>query len=613
MTTLSIGYTYYQENSSSFKPTAVNSASTGHMHESLMYADTGDEYEWGWFYDGESGPGNSDRPGDLAVQLIFNKKLEKTPTPHITYTSNEDSYTITATGEGTVTLTVNDQTVTGQGSASITVYRHSTNYSVEATATALGEGKSISDQTTHTIVIVATNDETWRPMTGTYTDGDDPVSFLDEWSNGKLIMFIDQFSVSTFDNEHPDHYDYTVVDPVLEKTSNTATIPVYKTSSKLNSLYTKDEVDNDELGTIFELTPNAVNGTMVYDLKTGNDVYYYGLYRSYLNEPYPEIEQNYRISLLQQSNENSGTLFFTETMSNAVTPKYSHADDESIIKRVDKDYLVCDFQETVTYVPVIWTWGQNTGRTDGINNSYGSDIKEIELGKVDAAIEGFRSNYDPQFGEWPSPDDGVTYCVYAPVINLWGVVPETIIEAHDHDTYEYTPYMYRVWCTYPAARSFKVTSQGWLLDDGKLEAPFRVDSKWTSDSETTIGRKLEHGEDREDCPWAFGVPVYEDPRNVEFIIRFYYKKTVTEGAPSSKRSNREGDEEDEGEVYYVVDTRGNGSGIVTGIESVYSLNEVVSRTYVNAQGMQSDNPFDGVNIVIIRYRDGSTTTTKVIR
>lgn len=619
MTTLSIGYTYYQENSSNFKPTAVNSNSTGHMHESLMYAYDGSGYERGWWYDGESGPGNDDRPGDLAVQLIFNKKLEKTPTPHITYETNEDSYTIIATGDGTVTLTVENETVTGQGSASITVYRHTTNYVVHATATALDEGKSISDPTSSTIVIVATNDLTWRPMTGTYTDGDDPVSFLDELSNGQLIMFIDQFSASTFDNEHPDHYDYTVVDPTLEKTSNTVTIPVYKTSSRLNGLYTKDEVDDDEIGTDLELTPNAVNGTMVYDIKTGNDVYYYGLYRSYLNEDYPEIEQDYRISLLQQSNNQSGIQFFNETMSNPVTPKYGEISD-SVVKRVDKDYVVCDFEETVAYVPVIWTWGQNTGRTDGINNSYGSDIKPIELGMVYAVIEGFRSNYDEtlnpsHYGEWNDTGGNGTYCVYAPVISLWGTVPETIMRANDGDMYEYEPYMYRVWCTYPAARSFRVTSQGYLVDDGPLTAPFRVDSKWTTEDETVIGRKLEHGEDRDDCPWAFGVPVDEDPRNVEFIIRFYYKKKVSEPGlqPGGSKGNRDEGEEDEGEMFYVVDTRGNGQGIVTGIESVFSTSEVLSRTYVNAQGMQSDKPFEGLNIVITRYSDGTTSTTKYVR
>ncbi len=41
--------------------------------------------------------------------------------------------------------------------------------------------------------------------------------------------------------------------------------------------------------------------------------------------------------------------------------------------------------------------------------------------------------------------------------------------------------------------------------------------------------------------------------------------------------------------------------------------EVVSVTYVNSLGMASDKPFDGINIVVTRYSDGTSRTTKVVR
>ena len=41
--------------------------------------------------------------------------------------------------------------------------------------------------------------------------------------------------------------------------------------------------------------------------------------------------------------------------------------------------------------------------------------------------------------------------------------------------------------------------------------------------------------------------------------------------------------------------------------------EVVSTTYINVQGMTSEEPFDGVNIVVTRYNDGTTTISKVVR
>ena len=40
---------------------------------------------------------------------------------------------------------------------------------------------------------------------------------------------------------------------------------------------------------------------------------------------------------------------------------------------------------------------------------------------------------------------------------------------------------------------------------------------------------------------------------------------------------------------------------------------IESVTYVNTHGMTSDQPFDGVNIVVTRYTDGTMSTTKLVR
>jgi hypothetical protein len=67
---------------------------------------------------------------------------------------------------------------------------------------------------------------------------------------------------------------------------------------------------------------------------------------------------------------------------------------------------------------------------------------------------------------------------------------------------------------------------------------------------------------------------------------------------------------------YVVQDKKTPNQIVTAvIETTVDLyhGEVVSVTYVNSLGMTSDKPFDGVNIVITRYSDGTTSTTKVLR
>lgn len=53
--------------------------------------------------------------------------------------------------------------------------------------------------------------------------------------------------------------------------------------------------------------------------------------------------------------------------------------------------------------------------------------------------------------------------------------------------------------------------------------------------------------------------------------------------------------------------------VPTGINGLTTAKKVVSVKYVNVAGMESSTPFQGVNIVVTRYDDGSQSTTKVIK
>ena len=89
-----------------------------------------------------------------------------------------------------------------------------------------------------------------------------------------------------------------------------------------------------------------------------------------------------------------------------------------------------------------------------------------------------------------------------------------------------------------------------------------------------------------------------DGSDISFYVRFYYVK-ANRGTNENK--------------YYVVDATLLWTDIFTGVEEIIGNGEVVAKTYVNAQGIKSDKPFSGLNIVITRYSDGSTKTTKVVR
>ena len=65
---------------------------------------------------------------------------------------------------------------------------------------------------------------------------------------------------------------------------------------------------------------------------------------------------------------------------------------------------------------------------------------------------------------------------------------------------------------------------------------------------------------------------------------------------------------------YPMDLVGDGNDIPTAISSISAGNgEVKSVKYVNVAGMVSDVPFQGVNIVVTEYSDGSRSTSKMLR
>ena len=558
-----------------------------------------------------------------AVVTVTIPALPQTAAPSIGISSQTDNeVVITATGNGTVILNIPGyEPATGNGSASITVPRHMSDYVVTATATAQASGELISPTTTEPITVPGMSNDGWTQMTGTYNNPNDLLSFEVKVGNDTTdIMLIDQFMASTVYNNHPNKYTYVLKETIdgEEMSSTPTSIPVYKTNSTMYSLYTEEEVLADDKYDDNKLMANVLNSEMDYDVVPDHNALYYSLYRGGKDEETPVIDEDHRISQLQKFEDkvdDNVVYYFNENHRSGIAPLYEHIGSQ-IVERIDQDYITGTETDKLSYVPVIWTFGLYTAREDGKNNSYGSDIKNSYLGKVDISVAGYKNDGDSITGQWKD-DHGTTYCVYAPIITLQGHTPE-VVNANDGDTYEYVPYMYRVWCTYENAHNFThvVNPDGKkrLVDAGPIEAPFLIgevtdeDAAWNNTGEEVIiGRALESGESQQ--PWSFGVPVTEPSKNVEFVARFYYKKIVTPAAQVNGLRGNRGD----ARAFAIAEKGGDGKDITTGISELGDITYVVSRTYVNAQGMQSDVPFDGLNIVITRYSDGTTSTTKVVR
>ena len=67
-------------------------------------------------------------------------------------------------------------------------------------------------------------------------------------------------------------------------------------------------------------------------------------------------------------------------------------------------------------------------------------------------------------------------------------------------------------------------------------------------------------------------------------------------------------------IVSLLNFTGVGDQVITAINGIYtdSYREVVGVDYVNVAGMISDKPFQGLNIVVTRYSDGSNTTEKKV-
>ena len=66
-------------------------------------------------------------------------------------------------------------------------------------------------------------------------------------------------------------------------------------------------------------------------------------------------------------------------------------------------------------------------------------------------------------------------------------------------------------------------------------------------------------------------------------------------------------------IIYPINAAANATGTVTAVAEFTTDKAVESVRYYNIMGMESKTPFEGINIVVTRYTDGSTSTTKILR
>lgn len=420
-----------------------------------------------------------------------------------------------------------------------------------------------------------------------------------------------------------------------EARSNMITIPVYKTSMAMKPL-SKEQVDND----IDHRAPIAVKFDINVQHSSKQEIYRYDAYRWAdsddairtiidLSSPV-DNEQD-----IAPNGEADNQVYEYTTKINGVTGEtYPIAQGQRrTVQFVDEFLKDATSADTYSYYPVVEVFApaaavdnNNVDRTD--YNTYGAPkdiaacgVLEVKVPEGAELVGGFT---------WKKGDDRYAYYNVDLRVNK-DEIPEG-----------YEVYRVRAW------RQVDPT----LLDEPLEQFAGRKTETGEYMFENMLGVQETDGEYQQGANMILGSKVIDDvvnPNNgtpitvyrgtfgarkvqttganaqndgcvnkldMNFIVRVYFTpKRVEEeqGGQQAPRLKAEGDTDDRpfyiAEYVYPFTING---GIPTGIETL-TARQVVSEKYYNPAGIESSTPFQGVNIVVTRYSDGSTTTTKILR
>ena len=548
------------------------------------------------------------------VDVGTNNGMGVSKTIAVSGTYLTEDLTVSVSGAGfTVSPTTLSADAVNNGTATVTV-------TYNGTTTATGTLTISSGEVTTTV-----------NLTGTYSTGIAPTA------HGMVRMgtlrIVDQFAEKIpATNDHPYRYTYFLKLATRDTTSSPARVPVQHTGAEMNGYYTHAEMKGDTDPANF-LTEDMLSAEVDMTLSPSSAPYFYTInsvkngvpasvtdynnhYKSYLNVlqrreagDYQEMQAKYNDEI---TNPHKGDIY--------AAGAHDFFDYRAIQAETKDDSL--------SYVPIVWTKGidRHYYVEDSLHNSYGAPIWEVRTGDVMIDQSGTVCQRQVAAnGGWNSTVnytvDGTDYSLYLVSVNAKGILPESNID--------YEPYMFRLWLYDDNAslRNYtwmendnwtKIEDAGaytenggkWKLLDTKMCENWGVDIDGNPvyHADTTYVVTINPGTSANPQSWqnniGFVAPI--SGFTPTLYVRFYYK---IKGAPDPTINGLRGDGDGDNVGYVVL--RGVNPDPGTGVYEIVVNGEVESQIYYNVQGMQSDKPFEGINIVVTRYSNGATTTTKV--
>ncbi|MBQ9822601.1 MAG: chitobiase/beta-hexosaminidase C-terminal domain-containing protein [Muribaculaceae bacterium] len=471
--------------------------------------------------------------------------------------------------------------------------------------------------------------------------------------NNNVVAFdnfrlFDNFYESVADNNHPSQYRYQVEFSYGDQTahSNKVSVYIHKTDMDVKG-YTQSNIDNDDLDHSLNTTSRFIDEQVKYSSK--QEILRYDAFR------WKEDSENER-KIMTNSTIDAATLVVTDAEvaptgeadngGSQYTLKMDGITQGSVDINMDgnstatfEDFIVNQEAGMYYYAPVVETF---TGRSD--YNTYGAPVQQTGVATIQAKVaEAIISTGSFKVGDKPR-----LYAHYNVTLDL----SQLLIPSEDDPFKDYDLYKVRVWRQVDPSllneevftgnkvgrnRAERITGD-FLMEEvdyntfsrsavdnehqtslyklGSNTNLTKFHSNWTlSGSNEIMGT---FGAVKLRTTVAEGDSVI-DELPMHFIVRAYYTRTanIPEVNTSGAKLSNRGVDVAEDQKYYIAEyefthtlTREN---IVTGIPSVVVDRNVSGVTYFNVMGQQSDKPFEGINIVVTHYSDGTTSTTKVLK
>ncbi len=438
-------------------------------------------------------------------------------------------------------------------------------------------------------------------LTATYSTGIEPV--VHGMVRMGTLPIVDQFAEKIpSTNDHPYRYTYFLKLASRDTTSSPARVPVQHTGAELQGYYSQTQMDEDTDPTNF-LTTDMLSAEVDMNLSPASAPYFYTINSKLNGVPPTADDYNTYISVLQR--REAGDYQEMYKPSNASLTGYTG----NIYPSGPYDFF--DFRnirasqssDSLSYVPIVWTKGidRHYYTTDSLHNSYGAPLWEVRIGSVNVLTPVYERQAKNANGDWNAfvnwydEDNNPCSLFILKSLHATGVLPVGNVE--------YEPYMFRVWLICDGLRNM-------TTDPNTGKAVNDPDADRTSPR--LLYTKYCHGADdldliitKDDTNWDNNV-IFGGLNTIKpkFLVRFYY---VVKGYQKTRG------EADSDHVGYVVDEEANPMDPETAVIELSTNGTIVEQTFYNVQGMSSDKPFNGINIVVTRYSDGTVSTSKVIR